>query len=895
MILTEIITTGLSKLVWSAVKPHVDRNVKDFLAKRRIERAVHEAVDRVVVEFERFLVDEVRDDRQRELVIELSLLELDPLVRDPAQLFRGSLDGQRVFEQLYPDGRYPEAITDERLESVWTLFVPRVAALLCELAMAIEEWRIEGWREGFRRLDEVAQRLVKLQADVDALVRRPAARSDDLFERVRRLRRQRRELSVEVTGLGGEAPVAAQLDAMFVHPAFVEAAASREQATVEDADGAIGSFLESGARTVIIAAPGAGKTTWTKWIERQVEGRTDPALVVRIEVRRYASSFPAIQKLVRDESGAHFADELDANTLRSWFESGRIHVLVDGMDELAPDARESAIDWLVGLSDAVGAGAVVLTSRPLTTDHLERLSSLGWTTWNLVPFDESRVCAYIERWYRYAPLLPDTNRTVDAESLASEWSNDPTLENLTSNPLLLSTLLTVHHLDGHLPAGRARLYQRYLSGMLGSWDARRKVEAPRVQLDTSMQRRILRDIAIFMNISARDAVEEAEIEPVVAQALRAGAVQASALDVLEQLRERSGLLIGPGIWSFAHKSIGEFLLAEVIVDGNLTVGTGERLDRMWLYQRRHEDRLNTTLFLWAGLVPASELESVIEMLLKGSDDDRLLGFGLAYDQFERLGEARRRDVAVALARMSRINSKSDVSWSFPFSAAPGGPPTGGIPLRCVSDDVYSDHLLNRLAQVGAISWDDVKDHQGPARDWLWISGERPAWWYEADDTKAPSPPDSAAPDDWWAQAVWHGIRPVTHLPGSLQERLNKVVKRNLTTPGRTVLLLMASSIYADIIGQSSLPYVFMIASLENTEFDLHWLAASDHVQVHFKKDFRFIDLTDHFATMLDGIQASSELSGSEEAAAIAACRKLNARLVLEREQLMKSREDDPQS
>ncbi|WNG27945.1 hypothetical protein F0U62_31000 [Cystobacter fuscus] len=741
MSLTEKITTGIAKLVWSAMKTHVDSHVKDFLTKRRIERSVEEAVDRVVVELERFLVYEVREENQRALVVEQCLLELQPLVLKPETLFRGSLDGQRIFDQLYPNEQYPQAIREERLDAVWALFVPRILALLCKLALAIEEWRIEGWREGFRRLDEVAQQLAKLQVEIDTMVRRPSERSDELFERVRRLRRQRRELRVEVTGLGGEAPSTVQLDAMFVHPIFRHQSDKVKSRIMTEANVATGALLQKRGRSVIIAGPGAGKTTWTKWVERTIEARSEPMIVVRIELRQHSSGFPSIHKIVKDEAGSHLAEELDADILRTWFDSGRVHAVIDGLDELIPATRESALAWLTGLGESIGSGAVVITSRPLTTDHLDRLASPTWTTWHLMPFDQERVCDYIERWYKHAPLLPEAERKVDARALAREWSMDSTLRNLTGNPLLLSTLLTVHHVDGALPQGRARLYQRYLDGMLGSWDARRKVDAPRVRLDVTAQRWILRNIAIFMNASGHDAVEESELEPVVAKALSTSEIKASATDVLAQLRERSGLLIGPGTWSFSHKSIGEFLLAEAIIEGNLSTSGGGRLDRMWLYSKRHEDRLNVAFFLWAGLAPASDLEAMISILLSGSYDDQVLGLGLANDQFFRIGGSCRIQVGAAMARLTPPSGKNDSStWVFPVQGSDNLPhdlPTGEVELRGVSDYETSSSLLNKLASSSAISWSDVKTHSGPARDWLWITGPRPACWYETEDGQPP--------------------------------------------------------------------------------------------------------------------------------------------------------------
>lgn len=880
MPLTETITTGLFELVWSAIQTQVDQNLNDFLTKRRIRRAVEHAVDHVVVELERFLRHEVREESRRTLVIEQCLLELRPLLLEPQRLFRGSLDGQRIFEQLYPE-EYPEAIRHERLESVWALFVPRVLALVCKLSLATEEWRVEGWRENFRRLDEVALQLVNLQAEIDEMVRHPGARSDELFERVRRLRRQRRELRVEVSGLGGEAPSTAQLGVMFVHPLFQEQAKGGMTPVIGDADMATSALLSKRGRSVVIAGPGAGKTTWTKWIERVVESRPAPLMVVRVELRRHSSSFPSIHQMVKDEAGPHLAEDLQPDVLRAWFNSGRIHVLVDGLDEIIPVLRDAALVWLAGLDESIGDGAIVVTSRPLTTDHIEQLFTSRRRTWQLLPFDEPRVCEYIERWYRYAPLLPESARLVDAEALAAEWSRDSTLKDLTANPLLLSTLLTVHHVDGTLPQGRAKLYQRYLDGMLGSWDARRKVDAPRVRLDAITQRWILRNIAIFMNTVGRDAIEETDIEPVVHRALSATSVQASAAEVLAQLRERSGLLVGPGTWSFSHKSIGEFLLAEAIIEGNLPGGGGERLDRMWLYRRRLEDRLNATFFLWAGLVSASDLEAMIDVLLRGDYDDQLLGLGLANDQFFRLSTSFKLSVGSAIVKLPRPPSGSSDGQTFWPLAITGHDslPSGQIRLRSVSNYEYSNNLINKLYLAEAIDWADVKIHSGPARDWLWIAGPRPACWHELEDGQPPPPPDLASFEKWWFHAACRELILASRAPTTLEDRLTRITSRFPANPWSLVVVLIRAAVQEHYEERSTAPYVRTLAALVNAPLDSPWISVLTNVELFIHSRWGIVEINQKFTEILDTYGDGREALGMDGAAMLSACRGLNERVI----------------
>jgi len=218
----------------------------------------------------------------------------------------------------------------------------------------------------------------------------------------------------------------------------------------------------------------------------------------------------------------------------------------------------------------------------------------------------------------------------------------------------------VHHLDGKLPTGRANLYKRYVDGMLGIWDDRRHVKTVELQLTLEEKRYILRRIALMMFLEGKDVIEENVIIKWLNIFLEKNAGINSA-DVLAVLRERSGLLIGPGIYSFSHKSIAEYFVAETVFQGDQSDDQGERIDRLRLFENRENDVWNTVTFLWAGLAPVMDLESFIEGCIK--ENSISLATGLFIDQYDRFSlEIKRKIFQLVLMRSEPGIVGTDISW-----------------------------------------------------------------------------------------------------------------------------------------------------------------------------------------------------------------------------------------
>ena len=649
---------GIKKIVFTAISKRVVIAGENFLTRRRIESRIDDSIAQVVEQLVPFFENEHLSDQKRQVLISNCTHELTEILKDPKEIFAASLDGQKVFDRRYENGRLPQGIRDEGLEDLYALVFPQVANLICAFPPAIEQWKIEGYREGFRRLDEIAATLSGVASKLDQLASKDSQGSDILLNRVRQSLTQRVEFQLDLTGLRGDRPDAVPLEKCFVVPELLRVvedkqAAKRREISIGDTANILSAFSGPLIRAVVTGAPGAGKSTWSRWLQRQQLTSDVDRLAVLIRLRDLikAPALPSQQHLIREAAGTHLREEVDAITTRRWCDSGAVTFILDGFDEVPPNRRDSISAWIEELDNTASNIGLIVTSRPLTTDHLQRLPA-KWLQWQLLAFDESRITDYISKWYANAPLLTDKQRDVNAEELSGKWVNNYALQPLVGTPLMLATIVMVHHMDGELPRGRAKLYERYIDGMLGLWDSRWGVPST-LELSLDLKRRILTRLAVHLHVAGTEQLGDEEIQRLMRTILPILGCAHSAAEVLDHLRERTGLLIGPGTWSFVHKNVGEFLVAAAIRDGDCVGSDGQKLDRLRLFAERHNDRWNNVLFFWAGLTAPGDLQSFIEQVSnENGSDDFLLALSLFYDQLQphRLTEPWRTDQLLRLLR-----------------------------------------------------------------------------------------------------------------------------------------------------------------------------------------------------------------------------------------------------
>ncbi|MBE7550681.1 MAG: NACHT domain-containing protein [Anaerolineales bacterium] len=711
-------------LLAGVIQEGVNYQVLPFLERRKIKSRIEDATAEVVEPLLPFLAQEkIPEDKQRRL-IQTCVDELRPLTQNPERLFQGSLDGQKIFEELYANRDLPQVVIEDGLKDVYTLLCPRIATLLCKIPAAVKDWENEAWSENYRRLDEVTTQLRALFSIVDELAASPSRQADETLSIVRRSLAQKVRLELDLTGLRADRPIIGKFDDFFVHPEIKEDTKDekKQPQVIGTPDDSFTLFTHPYRQAVVVGPAGAGKSTWAKWLQRETLTTRWTGMSVRVELRRFSSEpLLSLHELVRETTGRHLAEDLTAERISHWLDAKQVIFILDGFDEIRPSERDTVYDWIVDLRSASRGCSFVLTSRPLTTDHLDRLNTTGWQGWTIEPFDEPRIVDYIQRWYAHTPLLPDENRTIDAEELAASWRGDPTIEPLTGNPLLLSTLLMVHHLDGSLPSGRSQLYRRYVEGMLGLWDDRRQVSATTVQLTLEQKRQITRGFALKLFFEEQDQLDEPTTLQWLQEFLQKVNIPLPASGILDVLQERSGLIVGPGIYSFAHKSIAEYLVAEAVLQGDQRDASGTRIDRFCLFEHRDDDRWNTVTFLWAGLAPVADVEAFIEECIEA--ENLALAYGILSDQYDRIPiEIRRRLLLQSITAERSAETWEEIRWivSYPNTGLQMHLMLPTFNLRGLVPSPTFISVVHRAARDRTIVWSDHVNAKEEWRDLLWM-------------------------------------------------------------------------------------------------------------------------------------------------------------------------------
>ncbi|NRT87285.1 NACHT domain-containing protein [Clostridium beijerinckii] len=720
----EYIIDIIKDLITSVIDKNLNKIISDHYKIRKIKNRIDDTIVDVIDALRPFLKNEGVSEERQKLLIQTCVNELREFMVRPELLFNGSLNGQKIFEDLYSKNGLPEVIIEEELNNIYAILFPRIATLVCKIPEVISNWQNEVWAENFKRFDEITDYLQNVMRTVDEIKKTPERQADDKLNLIRMALAQKIRFDLDLTGLRGDRPMVGNFNDFFVHPQISETNKKSYIREINTAEESISNFIYKREHAIIIAPPGGGKSTWSKWLQRELLSTKWNGIVVRYELRRFSTdSMLTLYELIRDIVGKHFSENLKTEYIDEWLKSNKIAIILDGFDEIRPNDRDSVFEWIVDLNVVANGCPLIITSRPITTDHFNRLGS-EWSWWSIQPFDNSRIVDYIERWYKYTPLLGDNNRIINGEELSRTWKNDPTIEPLTSNPLLLSTLLMVHHLDGSIPNGRSQLYKRYIDGMLGIWDDRRDVNAVDIKLSLIQKKQILKRFAIFMFFEEEDQIDETKIIVWLNNLLDNLRLKFKAEEVLSQLRERSGLIIGPGIYSFIHKTVGEYLVAEEILDGDYRLESGMKVDRFCLFENRENDRWNSVIFLWSGIAPVYDVESFIEQCIKM--DDCELGYGILLDQYVRLSPEFCYKIILGEKYISKINTACDFGcdsfWICSSSYVDKyGYVVPDFELKSINDYNTFSNILSKMIHDNIITIKNYLNVSGKLKELIWMT------------------------------------------------------------------------------------------------------------------------------------------------------------------------------
>jgi predicted NACHT family NTPase len=341
-------------------------------------------------------------------------------------------------------------------------------------------------------------------------------------------------------------------------------------------------------KLMILGQPGAGKTTFLKWLALQCsEGEFSqnrvPLFVTLKEFAEADGQPDLLSFIIRQltECGVKNGQEVGARILQA----GRSIILLDGLDEVRAQDHDRIINTIRHTTEHFDGNQFVITCRIAAKEYIFE----KFTEVEVADFDDEQIADFADKWFK----LKDP---VKAKEFPQELADDPGLQELATNPLLLTLLCLVFEESGRFPANRSELYKEGLDVLLKKWDAKRNIRREEVYKQLSSQRKedLLSQVAYKAFEQSDYFFKQRFVEDQIHDYIRnlpnantdPESLQLDSEAVLNSIVAQHGLLVerARGIYSFSHLTFQEYLAARWFkekADGDFSMLISHVSDPQW--------------------------------------------------------------------------------------------------------------------------------------------------------------------------------------------------------------------------------------------------------------------------------------------------------------------------
>jgi len=351
-------------------------------------------------------------------------------------------------------------------------------------------------------------------------------------------------------------------------------------------------LLQRHAGLVILGDPGAGKTTFLKYLsvllalDRGAEAGLNRRLPVLVPLSAYAAALAQHDVSLQTFMGDYYrscgldlpVDQLIGRAL----EQGNAFVMLDGLDEVQQLAQRTLVVQRVEEFfdfQRKRGNKFILTSRIVGYRNVRPVAE-DLKECTLVDFDSDDIMLFWEKWTQ--ALERATKGTSTAMQLAAAkekaellfvLERKPGVRQLAANPLLLTILALMMKRQGLLlPERRVQVYDQYVQTLLRHWNLSRGLDRRVARdLDVLEMTRVLAPLALWMQESSSGAglvkgeALRFKLEAIYAER-RVDDPEASARQLLADARDYASLLLerSAGEFGFIHLTFQEYLAAVAV-------------------------------------------------------------------------------------------------------------------------------------------------------------------------------------------------------------------------------------------------------------------------------------------------------------------------------------------
>ena len=365
-------------------------------------------------------------------------------------------------------------------------------------------------------------------------------------------------------------------------------------------------LVNEGNNLFILGKPGAGKTTFLKYIAiktSQDEFSASSKIPIFISLHNHSRLGKKIIESIKDELfGCGFPT--NKAFIEIFLNSGRALILFDGLDEIKKEGklRSNLIEELKNFIRIYHKNQFIITCRVAATQYtFENVIYV-----EMADFDEKQMQTFVNNWFRESKKLA-RNCWENLNSKENEG-----LREMGRIPLLLGLLCLTYEGLRHFPQKRTEVYQEAIEALLKTWDNNRNIERDRIYKSLALKHKLLllEHAATITFRKGEFLIERDKLINIIEAYLQGLPEVKEEIDgevILHAIAAQHGMFVERAhkLYSFAHLSFQEYFVAKSIkrkisqnctVDNTLKEILTELLTHITNDQWREVFLLTTSLF-----------------------------------------------------------------------------------------------------------------------------------------------------------------------------------------------------------------------------------------------------------------------------------------------------------